>query len=476
MAEFGLLEGLSADMGYDKRINDLRYHEQQNQRALAENSAKQAIFADDLQYQNAANAHDHKIIQDYAQNKIKEIGSFVAHNPDWETNLDKRIQLDAMKKSLKDNEHVIRGVASDTAYKNYLNDLKEVSKNPNSHDTEAYQDIANQWNNYLQHGNQDGAEAAAKEGKKAFLYTKPQDFIDKNDTFKKVGSAMQANGIQYLNNGRDGAYQTYAKDDELKNEALAIYTSHKRQFDQEYTKKGLDPLKEIANSIRPYVKTDFKIGEKNKLGEEMALAKYKHGLDNAISTGASPYKISILNTDYAKPPAEDLASTFGSRIAHTLPAGKDGKPIDNTGDIFNYDGDIHDKGYRKDGKYQKNGIKTVHGYVYKPLDFGKDVGYTKDPWGFGTDEVLPEYKDVVSIVDSPMDKDGKTQKMLKIKTTADVNANDPSYQGKWDKNISTTKQREAYGINESQVNTQVYEDEAGNKFVLDGNGNPVPYK
>src|SRR4051812_8149862 len=104
MAEYGLVSGLAQSLDYDKRINDLRFHEAANQRALAENSAKQAMFADDLQYQNAANAHDHKIIQDYAQNKIKEIGKFVTDNPDWEINLDKRIQLDAMKKSLKDNE------------------------------------------------------------------------------------------------------------------------------------------------------------------------------------------------------------------------------------------------------------------------------------------------------------------------------------------------------------------------------------
>ena len=477
MAEIGLLTGLAQNLGYDQRVNDLRWNEQQSQRALAESEAKAKMFADDLEFQNSANEHDAPIIKEYAKNKINEIGRYVRENPDWVYNVDKRNQLNLMKRELKDNTELRRGLASDDNFKALNLALQEVAKNPNSHDVGAYEDLLKQKQNYLQYGNQDGLEAFQKEGKKAFVFNKPQDFIDKNKLFKDVGGAMQARGIEYLKNGRNGGYRTFATDEDLKNEANAIYASHKRQFDQEYTTKGLNPIEEISKSLLPYVKYKLEIGEKNTLGEQMALAKYKHGLDNAISTGASPYKITVLNADYAKVPADLLGQTFGSRIPHTLPAGKDGNPIDNTGDVFNYDGDIHDKNYIKGRKYEKNGVKTVHGYVYKSLEFGEEVGYLKNPL-FGEIEVLPGYKDKVSIVDMPMDKDGNTRKVLRIKTTADVNANDPSYQGRYDKEISTTKQREGFGINESMMNAGTYNglpignivERAGEKYLVTENG------
>ena len=67
MPEFGLIQGLSQDMGFNDKINDLRYHELENRRALAENEAKQKLFVDDLDYQNAANSYDSGLIKDFAK-------------------------------------------------------------------------------------------------------------------------------------------------------------------------------------------------------------------------------------------------------------------------------------------------------------------------------------------------------------------------------------------------------------------------
>mgnify|MGYP000443958442 FL=1 len=98
MAEIGLLTGLAQNMGYDQKINDLRWNEQQNQRALAESEGKAKMFADDLDFQNAVNEHDAPLIKEFAKNKINEIGKYVRENPDWIYNIDKRNQLNLMKK------------------------------------------------------------------------------------------------------------------------------------------------------------------------------------------------------------------------------------------------------------------------------------------------------------------------------------------------------------------------------------------
>lgn len=454
--EFGGINGAAVDLQYDKRINDLRFQQQQAQRAQALAEAKTNLFANDIEFQNAANNYDSPRLKELNKQQVQALGRYANENPDYTTNVDKLMQIKMMKRAIKDNPIAVRAVASDTAYKNYLNDLKEVAKNPNQHNVRAYDEIQKQWDNYNNHGNQYGEQAAGTHGEQAFQYTKPQDFIDLGKKGQTIGNSYKSNPLTMdfvkVNNGRDGAFMTKPKENVLNAQAQEYYNEHKEQFDQQYTEKGQNPLDAAKQFILSGIETKYDNGDKNTLHEAMALAKYNHSLKTALETpNSSPYKISILNTDYAKPPAEDLAATFGSNIPHILPAGKEGNPIDNTGDIFHYDGDIQDKGYRADGKYKKTGIKTVNGFALKPLEFGDEVGYTYDPWGTDNIAVRPEYKDFVSIIDSPMDKEGKSHKVLKIKTTADVNANDPSYQGKWDKNISTTKQREGFGINESMV-------------------------
>jgi len=180
MAEYGTNLGLAVDLQYDQRINDLRYQEEAMRRAEAMGAAKSKLFSDDLEFQTAANSFDNPIIKNKAKETIAKIGAFVRENPDWETNVNKRSQLNLLKRELKDNPDLIRGVASDNNYKQYVADLQEVAKNPNQHDSDAYNAIGEQWNNYLKFGNQNGEEAAKTEGPKAFLYSKPKDYIDVN--------------------------------------------------------------------------------------------------------------------------------------------------------------------------------------------------------------------------------------------------------------------------------------------------------
>lgn len=465
MAEFGQVLGDAVDFQADARINDLYRQQEGLARKKSQLEAEAKMFADDTRYQNAMNPFDHKRVKEYAQSKIYELGEWQRQNPNWKIDPTLRAEYQNRVDDIKSNEYSINGMASDSNYKAYVNDLQEVSKNPQFHDVGAYDEIGKQWQNYQQYGNQNGLEAAQKEGYKPFVYMKPKDFVDLNEVYRKTGSSIQAKGLEYLNNGRDGAFKTFAEQKDLQAEAEAIYAQNKRQLDLEYTAKGINPVEEVMKKLDGYVPIKFDIGDKNRLGEEMALAKYKHSLDQALANpNVSPYKVTILDTGYARPPAEKLAETFGSTPRHTLPAGKDGVPIDNTGDTFYYDGDIFDKGYREDGKYQKTGVKTATGFAKKPLSFGVEAGYLYDPTGSSGDpalkntdysgyEIRPEYKKFVSFIDSPIDKKGNTTKVLKVKSRVDINANEPSYLAEWDKSILTTKQRDGIGVSQNPLGT-----------------------
>lgn len=386
MAEFGINQALAVDMGYDKRVNDLRFHEQQNQRALAENQAKQALFVDDLDYKNAANAYDNALIKDYATKAIKEIGSYVRENPDWETNIPKRMQINAMKKSLKDNEHVIRGLASDTAYKNYVGDLQEVAKNPQQHDTGAYDDISNQWNNYLNYGNQGGAEAAAKEGKKAFIYTKPKDFIDLPKALLSAGNSVKDYNVKKGNN--IGEYWTEPKPEEVNAIKKSIYQQNGRQIEVEAAKLGLKTPEEIDNWVTQGISAGFNkhysIGDPNAAFENgMRIKEFNerqnkpNAKEKAITETYTPFDNLVDPRNTAGTVSPDLLRKIWGDKPNIQVVGNNGAKADLTGLDMNYDTRF----------VKKKGITFLLGNVKIPLNEAINKGIVEQKTMFEDDDM-----------------------------------------------------------------------------------------
>lgn len=475
--DIGGIQGLAQDFQFDQRINDLRHQQEQQQRAKAIAAAKQKMFLDDIDYQNAMNAYDNPRIKAFTQGLNKQLGAYIRENPDWETNMDKRMQVKAIQRQYKDNPLLHKGIASDTAMRELDKAMAEVAKNPEQHDVGAYQELARQKQNYLQHGNQYGPEAKKMQGEQIFVFTKPRDFIPLDKTGLELGNKFKGASmdIEYLKNGRDGAYKTVPKKELLDAAANQFYNENKRQFDVQYTSKGQDPIAAAKQFILSGIDTKFDIGNRNTLNDELYKIRYKNSLEQATAKNESPYKVSILGPGRSAPNPADLAETFGSKVVHYF-RGPDGKLVRNTGDVFNYDGNIYDKGYDEKKPYQKTGIKQADGYIYKPLEWGKENGYTYDPWGFGDNAVEPGMKDVIEIVDSPVNDKGESTKLLKVKAVAEVNANDPYYEAKFNKNILTTKQRNGIGVESGLLNQEVLEDEVGNKFVQDASGRYIPFK
>jgi hypothetical protein len=189
--DFGTAKGLAQSMDYNNRIADARYQDQQMKRAQAENTAELKAFEDDLDYMNAANSYDYNLIKGEADKTIREIGTIIRDNPDFRYNPNVRRQINEKKKYLKSNQNVIRGLASDESFKRLNDDLAKVAKNPNQYDAGAYQELLAKKQNYLKYGHQDGQEAAATFGPQAFVYDKPEDFIDLPTTAIEVGNKTQ---------------------------------------------------------------------------------------------------------------------------------------------------------------------------------------------------------------------------------------------------------------------------------------------
>lgn len=472
MADFGELSGLAYRIDPSGMIGDYERHDlrMQQNKALAESKA--ALFADSVQYQNATNEFDNKRIKEINDVKVREIGKFYKENPDVLYNPDKLVILNQMKRSLVDNEDVLRGTASDANFKALNADLQEVAKNPQMHNQLAYQNLLAQKENYLKYGNQLGLEASQKEGFKPFVYQKPAEFIDLSKKGADLGNNFKDVKPVPLKNGRSGAWETVANEQTLDRDAQAFYTEHKEQFDQQHPNEGLKVAKEL---IRSGIQYKFDWGNTN-LADQMAMERMRNANELAKiksknasgGTQISAYVETILKPSRTATNPEFLDKTFGSKIKHKLVSDDGSIQIDNTGDIFNYNGDIQDSNYRSDGKYQPNGIKSVSGYVYKPLQWAIDNGIVNSPiWG--DDKVDGNWANTASIVDDPNPKDGKEpQKFVKFKVKADVKGNDPSYQGKFDSNVETTKMREGFGVQENLMQGETFVDEVGNVFDKNG--------
>lgn len=439
MAEFGTVQGLAVPMQFDQRINDLRYHQEALQRAKAMSESRAKLFSDDLDYQNAINGHDNPLVRSEAQGTIKKIGQFVRENPDWSTNVDKRMQLNELKRSLKDSPTLHRGLASDTAYKTYLADMAEVAKNPQQHDTEAYKQVADQWQNYLKYGNQLGEEAAKTQGKQAFLYNKPRDFIDLNTAFQNTGNSFKDMKTRPIKGGRN-AYEEYADPNSLRAVAGQMYGQNKRQIDLEAARRGVDPLAYVEEGINAHIAKKRDFGDYG-LSDAMAVAGYKDKLKGSgVDNPSNAYQDAFVNKQEGVVSPEFLEQTYGSKPKAVIYDNKGQNQIDITGSRVYYTG-----GHRYVEVKDKNGKphrqKLVETYTYLPLDVAKEKGiYDDGKWNpFKGEEIVPEWNKRAELV-TTQDKKGEDVKVVKVNSLMPVEMNS-SYAGAFNQQAHIAKSK-----------------------------------
>lgn len=219
--EFGLRQGLAVDMQWDKRINDLRYQQQMKRQADIEMEAKAKMFADDLEYATPMNSHDNPLANGYAKQSIQKLGQFVNENPGWESNVTLRMQYNQLKRQLKDNPELNRGMQSDKGFDDMAKFAADP-KNSNILSSSRWKSIEEQKRNYELYGNQNGEEAAKKEGKKAFMFMAPDPIQDMRAKALTIGSKLGTTDIGMA--GGHGAKMTIVEDKKIKDSAIAELT------------------------------------------------------------------------------------------------------------------------------------------------------------------------------------------------------------------------------------------------------------
>lgn len=259
----GLKKGLAVSFNYDQRVADIaRQNDQMRQAKLyAENQAK--MMAEDFEYNNAMNAWDNTQVKQYAQGKIKELGSFIRENPDYKYNLDKRIIYNNLKRELKDNPYLNAGMQVDAnikAMQAYMND----PKNAPLVQSEEFTPIKQQYENYLKTGSIDGNTA----NRKLFTFTPPEELVDTTPMLSKYASMAAQNGkdTKWLAKGAGSIHQFVSDTDK----ALAaegaindkVLGKHLQREYNDYVAKlgeGQPPMsikQYVVAKMQPYFKGD----------------------------------------------------------------------------------------------------------------------------------------------------------------------------------------------------------------------------
>lgn len=268
MAEWGTLHGLARDFGFNQGVADIaRQNDQMRQAKLyAENQAK--MMAEDFEYNNAMNAWDNTQVKQYAQGKIKELGSFIRENPDYKYNLDKRIIYNNLKRELKDNPYLNAGMQVDAnikAMQAYMND----PKNAPLVQSEEFTPIKQQYENYLKTGSIDGNTA----NRKLFTFTPPEEHMDTTPDLMKYANAANYDQEKtvYLS-GSTGAKKRWISDARKIDVAKAALGDAKlgRELRWEYNKY----LSELGDGAQPITLEQYAVTKLNPYFKQQEYDKF----------------------------------------------------------------------------------------------------------------------------------------------------------------------------------------------------------
>lgn len=463
--EYGLGAGLAAiNIDYNSRINQLHQNEQLDLRARNEAEQRARLYAQDAEFANAANSHDAPIIKEFSRGIIKKMGEYRRNNPDLMYNPDKLIQFNLLKRELKDNTDLSRGMASDASYKEYVKDLQEVSKNPQMHDTQAYKDIEGQWNNYLQFGNQSGQGAALKEGKKAFLYTKPQEFVaDLPGTLLKIGDNIKDYNV--VKGKNPGEWWTEAKPEHLLAAKQSAYSQYGRQIQVTAQKLGLKTPGEIdtwvTNNIAGGIKKNYQIGDVNadfeKWYKMQQLGLEKEKIDaKKPGSGYSTWDYFISPQNKAgRIDEETIRKTWGDKPEMII-IGNSGAKVDLTGNEW----------YSNQKYVKRHGIPFLLGYTKIPIKTAADKGIISE---YDPDDEKSELKKTTARITSDylglaayatdVDKNGNPYNYIKVSYNLPVNPNDAMAKQKF--NVFNDVDKLVPAARDPYAPNKIYEGSAG---------------
>lgn len=476
MSQFGLglAKGLAVDLQNDKKIADLRYNQEADLRAQKMKEARDEMLFGDLTINGATNEFDAPRIKERGRQIINKLGQYYRENPDMMSNPEKRAYFNTLKAELKDNADLHRGLASDSAYREYIKDLQEGKGKGNAFDSEAYNAYQQQWNNYRKYGNQNGPEALKEQGVQPFVYTRPKDLSDLGVELPKLGGVIKDYDVIPTENG---GWYTQAKPGQLDNLKKTAYNQYGREIQLASQKLGLDTPEKVDRWVSDNIQAGF--DKSHSLGDPLAIRRLQlqeaelglHRQKEAREARKDAAGNTIMPWDDLMRPDREYVALPRDVYNKVWPAqpkvvltGSGGQKAELSGYNFDFDGSIY-----KPQKGKFKGMPFAVGHIDIPVEEAKEQGIVKNNNWFGDADEVKDW-DVVNgfdpkrvVLRKEFNKDStKSRVIARVLTEVPIDPTDKTARSMFMTATAPAKFYEPYQQQSQQP--QMFVDDNGNVF------------
>lgn len=171
LLSFGATAGLAYRHNWEAEMQRQAFNEQADRQAKLDAENKAMMLGDKLQFAHASNTWDNKLLKEFSENRIKEIGKFATENPNFMNDAGLWAQFNQMSDELTNNDIVSRSLR---VQQNYDSLVGYLQQNPGAENDPAVQQQLTEYDNYIKFGSVDGVTQNGKE----FMFRNPDEQFD----------------------------------------------------------------------------------------------------------------------------------------------------------------------------------------------------------------------------------------------------------------------------------------------------------
>lgn len=355
MLEFGATAGLAYRHNWQAVIQQQQQNELLDRQAELDAKNQAMMLGDKLKFAHASNAWDNKLLKEFSEQRIKEIGEFTIKNRDFQTNAGKWAEFNRMTDELQSNDIVYRSLRIQDNHKALIDYLQ---KNPGSENDPDIQMQLQEYNNYVNFGSVDGVAGGGKE----FVFRSPDAQFDAQKAIAETFINLKGKTTYDPKGIGIGATKTQVDPAALQSTAIGLLNGpngwrFRRTWDamspEQQSFYGNDPVKWVSTAGSAYTVQDVKAGAVFK--PESSGGGSGRGRGSGEDSGYSPFY-----NDFGRlAPGQ---TTFTNHTKALLPI-QNGK--------MRIDGDLRVPVVGADGKMGWNIVKGYSGMQVDAFDTGR---------------------------------------------------------------------------------------------------------
>lgn len=260
--EFGATAGLAYRHNWQAVIQQQQQNELLDRQAELDAKNQAMMLGDKLKFAHASNAWDNRLLKEFSEQRVKEIGEFTIKNRDFQTNPMKWAEFNRMTDELQNNDIVYRSLRIQDNHRALIDYLQ---KNPGAENDPDIQKQLEEYNNYVNFGSVDGVTGGGKE----FVFRSPDAQFDAQKAIAETFINLKGKTTYDPKGVGIGATKTQVDQAALQSTAIGLLNGpngwrFRRTWDamspEQQSFYGNDPVKWISTAGSAYTVQDVRAG------------------------------------------------------------------------------------------------------------------------------------------------------------------------------------------------------------------------